>query len=93
VLAFDEKPETLYSVKPKYPELARNAGIEGEVRLVIIVNEDGTVGDVEVVKSLGFGCDEAAVAAIKQWKFTPGKQNDKPVPVKISIPIRFKLEN
>jgi periplasmic protein TonB len=92
VLAFDVKPEVVTEVKPKYPELARNAGIEGIVRLVIIVKEDGTVDDdIKVVTSLGFGCDEAAIAAIKHWKFTPGRQNDKAVPVQIAIPVRFKF--
>ena len=81
----------IYS-KIKYPEVAQKAGVQGKVYLLIYINENGGVDDVKVLKGLGAGCDEAAVEAIKQTKFTPGKDNGVAIKVKLSLPITFKLE-
>ncbi len=59
--------------KIKYPEEAQKAGVQGKVYLLIYINENGDVDDVKILKGIGAGCDEAAVAAVKQSKFTPGK--------------------
>ena len=82
--------QSIYS-KIKYPSDAQKAGIEGKVYLLIYINENGDVDDVKVLKGLGAGCDEAATAAIKDTKFTPGKDNGKAIKVKLSLPITFKL--
>ncbi len=82
--------QSIYS-KIKYPSDAQKAGIQGKVYLLIYINEKGDVDDVKVLKGLGAGCDEAAVAAIKDTKFTPGKDNGAAVKVKLSLPITFKL--
>ena len=82
--------QSIYS-KIKYPSDAQKAGIEGKVYLLIYINEKGDVDDVKVLKGLGAGCDEAATAAIKDTKFTPGKDNGKAIKVKLSLPITFKL--
>jgi protein TonB len=74
-----------------YPELARNANVEGKIYLVAYINEKGDVDDVKVLKGLPAGCDEAAIKAIKETKFIPGKQNGNPVKVQLSIPVTFKL--
>jgi len=74
-----------------YPEMAKKAGVEGKVYLLVYINEKGKVDDVKVLKGIGGGCDEAAVNGIKEVRFSPGKQNGTPVKVKLSLPITFKL--
>ena len=75
-----------------YPEAARRAGIEGTVILHVLIDENGNVADTWVLKSLGNSdCDEAAVAAIKKTKWKPAMQNGKPVKVRISVPVIFRL--
>lgn len=75
----------------EYPELAVRAGIQGRVYVLAFVNEQGDVVRAEVLKGIGDGCDEAALAAVKKAKFIPGKQRGKPVKTRISIPIEFTL--
>ena len=82
--------QSVYS-KIKYPEVARKAGVEGKVYLLVYVNENGDVDDVKVLKGIGAGCDEAAIEAIKETKFIPGQDNGVAVKVKLSIPFSFKL--
>ena len=74
-----------------YPEIAKKAGLSGKLYLLIYVDEQGRVDDVKVIKGLGGGCDEAAIKAVKETKFTPGKNSDIPVKVKLSLPITFKM--
>jgi protein TonB len=74
-----------------YPEIAKNAGIEGKVYLLVFINESGNVDDAKVIKGIGAGCDEAAVEAVKETKFSPGKNNGEAVKVKLSLPFLFKL--
>ncbi len=76
-----------------YPESARKAGIEGPVLVRFIVNEDGAVSDVEVIRGIGGGCDEEAaraIAAMPHWK--PGMQNGIPVKVYFTLPVKFVLQ-
>lgn len=75
----------------KYPKLALQAGLEGKVYLIAFVNTIGIVEDVKVIKKLGGGCDEEAIAAVKRTKFTPGMSEGKPVKVKLTLQIQFKL--
>ncbi len=79
--------------KINYPEMARKAGIEGRVYLQFIVNKDGNVEDPKVVRGIGGGCDKEAIRVIKEAKFKPGRQRGKPVRVRFSMPIVFKLQN
>jgi len=76
----------------RYPEIAKKAGVEGTVFLQFVVDEQGNVVDPVVLKGIGAGCDEEALKAIRQAKFTPGKQRGKPVKVKFSLPVRFRLK-
>ncbi|MFK7847265.1 MAG: energy transducer TonB [Rhodothermales bacterium] len=78
--------------KIKYPEIAKKAGVEGRVFVQFIVNVDGTVTDPVVVRGIGAGCDEEAVRAVAGAKFKPGRQRGVAVPVKMSLPITFKLK-
>ncbi len=74
-----------------YPEIAKRAGVQGRVYIKAFVDETGTVKKAEVIKGIGAGCDEAAIAAVMKTKFKPGRQRGKPVRVQVSIPILFKL--
>jgi protein TonB len=77
----------------KYPNLARRNNIEGRVFVKFVVEKDGSLTDVQVLKGIGGGCDEEAVRVIKlapKWK--PGKQRGRPVRVQMILPIVFKLE-
>ncbi len=76
-----------------YPEKAKAAGIEGRVFIQFIVDEHGRVTEPKVVRGIGGGCDEAALAAITRATFEPGRQKGVAVPVKMSIPITFKLQD
>ena len=75
-----------------YPELARKAGIEGNVIVNVLIDRDGRVLATKVMRSLGNnGCDEAAIKAIKSVKWNPAFQRDKPVKVWVSIKVAFVL--
>ncbi|MGB4097777.1 MAG: TonB family protein [bacterium] len=85
-------PTILKRVEPKYPEIARRARIQGLVILEAIIDKNGNVRDVKVIKSLNSLCDEAAVEAAKQWKFEPGTQNDIPIDVIMNLTVQFMLK-
>lgn len=89
-VAYDEPPTIITKIEPKYPSLARRAGIEGTVRVMVGVDEQGKVIEARVVGSIP-GLDEAAIDCVKQWVFTPAMQRDRPVRVKIAVPVTFKL--
>lgn len=78
--------------KVEYPALAKKAGIEGKVYLLVYVNESGNVDDVKILKSVPGGCDDAAVKAVKSIKYSPGKNGGVPVKVKLSMVIEFKIQ-
>ena len=76
----------------KYPNQARRMGIEGKVFVQFIVDRDGSLNDIKVLKGIGAGCDEEAVRVLKKHpKWSPGKQRGRPVKVRMVIPIFFKL--
>lgn len=96
-VAVEEMPEIIGGLtsilnKIKYPEIAKRAGIQGKVYVLAFIDENGDVANAKIIKGIGAGCDEAALDAVKQTKFTPGRQRGKPVKVQVSIPIVFKLQ-
>lgn len=88
-----ELPELTREVRPNYTAEAMRARIQGVVWLECVVNVDGTVGNIEVTKSLDpvFGLDQEAIKAAKQWRFRPGKRFGQAVPVFVTIELRFSL--
>ncbi len=86
-------PVLLREVRPQYTSDAMRAKIQGTVLVECIVKPDGTVGDVQVVRSLDstFGLDQEAVKAARQWRFRPGTLKGEPVPVTITIELTFTL--
>ncbi len=87
---FEEMPEAITKVPPNYPDIAREAGVDGTVAIQVLVGKDGKVKDTKVVKSIPM-LDAAAVAAVKQWVFKPALSNNKPVAVWVQIPVKFNL--
>jgi periplasmic protein TonB len=76
----------------KYPTQARRMGVEGTVIVVFVINTDGSIQDVEVLRGIGGGCDEEAVKIVKSApKWEPGKQRGRAVRTRMRLPIRFKL--
>jgi len=75
----------------QYPEAARQEGIEGELRLHFFVNEEGMAERIQVEKSLHPLTDTAAVRALRSVRFRPALDEGEPVPVWMSLPVRFRL--
>jgi TonB family protein len=77
----------------KYPEAAQRARIEGRVFVKFIVDKNGNTKDPQILKGLGFGCDQETIRIVNEMpKWNPGIQNGKPVSVYFTMPILFKLE-
>jgi TonB family protein len=85
-----ELPEAVTKVPPQYPDAAREHHIEGQVLVQALVGQDGLVKDARVVKSIP-GLDEAAVAAVRQWRFIPASSEGRPVAVWVAVPVKFSL--
>jgi TonB family protein len=85
-------PQPLSTLEPAFPEAARRAGVEGTVILQVDIDEGGLVKQVAVVQALGYGCEEAAVEAVRQAKFRPAAAGDQLVPVRVRIPFRFQYQ-
>ena len=77
----------------QYPEEAKEKEISGRVLVGFIVEKDGSVNEVKIVRGIGGGCDEEAVRVVKAMpKWKPGKQKGKPVRVHYTLPLTFKLQ-
>ena len=87
-----QAPVVIENVEPSYTEEARKAGISGIVIIQALIGRDGLVKDASVLKPLPFGLDQAAVDAVKQWKFKPGMLAGKPVDVVFNLPVNFRLD-
>lgn len=84
----------LNNPKPVYPNLSRRAKEQGESVLLVVVDATGAPEKVEVLTSSGYErLDEAAVTAVKQWRFVPAKKAGQPVKAAVHVPIRFSLDS
>ena len=76
----------------QYPTMAQDAGIQGVVFVTFVVEKDGSVTGVRVLRGIGGGCDEEAIRRVKQMpRWEPGEQRGKPVKVQYNLPVRFTL--
>jgi protein TonB len=87
----DQKPRTIYQPAPSYPPDLQQKGIEGTVYVIFIIDRNGRVTNATVQKSTHQAFERPALAAVKKWKFDPGKRKGKPVQFKMRIPITFSL--
>jgi TonB family protein len=85
-------PEKLFAPQPQYTEIARKARIQGVVIVQAIIDKEGKVTNIKVLKGLPMGLEEAAVDAMKQWKFKPATLNGRPVTVYYNLTVNFKLQ-
>ncbi|MDA3944206.1 MAG: TonB family protein [Bacteroidetes bacterium] len=77
----------------KYPAMARESGIQGRVFVNFVVEPDGSVSNVKILRGIGGGCDEEAIRVVKSMpKWTPGRQRGKAVRVSFNLPVRFTLQ-
>lgn len=94
----DEMPEIIGGLSAlykeiEYPREAIRRGVEGRVFIQFIVDEQGNAVNPEIMRDIGAGCGEAAIRAIKNVRFTPGKQNGEVVKVRFSLPVTFQIQN
>ena len=93
-IPYDDPPVPLRPIKPKYPEIAQEAGIEGTVVVQVFVDARGRVKETVILKGIpNTGLDEAATEAIRLVRFKPAKQRERAVGVWISIPVNFRLKS
>src|SRR5437763_364452 len=85
-------PSVIHRVEPKYTDPARRAHTTGVVVVEAIIDKDGNVDRVKVLKGLDFGLTEEAVEAVKQWKFRPGTLNGESVDVVFNLTVNFTLQ-
>jgi periplasmic protein TonB len=77
----------------KYPQMAKESGIQGKVYVSFVIEPDGSITNVEILRGIGGGCDEELVRVIKLMpKWIPGKQRGKAVRVQYNMPIKFTLQ-
>jgi protein TonB len=90
--AFDVRPTPVKTPPPEYPANMRRDGVSGLVAVKVEIDETGAVVNCYVSKSSNPGFEEAAISAVKTWKFTPAKKDGAPVKISLVIPIKFNLE-
>ncbi len=92
-LGGDDSLKSFINRTIKYPELARESSVEGNVYINFVVERDGSVTNPKILRGIGSGCDEEAIRVIKSMpKWVPGKQNGEIVRVQYNLPIKFKLD-
>ncbi len=84
-------PRVLAKIDPEYSEEARQAKAQGTVLLSVVVDRSGRAKNLQIVRGLGMGLDERAMAAVLQWVFAPGTRNGTPVDVRAQIEVNFRL--
>ena len=92
-IPYDLAPRAKSAIRPIYPEIAQEAGIEGVVVVQAFIDERGRVKETLILKGVpNTGLDEAAMEAIRKTKFHPAEQRERPVAVWISSPVNFRLK-
>jgi TonB family protein len=85
-------PVSITRVNPIYPEEARAKRIQGIVILVVLIDKTGIVKEATVLKRLPYGLSEAAVEAVRQWKFVPATKDGEAVDVAFNLTVNFRLD-
>jgi protein TonB len=87
-----EPPVPVRTVSPAYPEELRRAAINGIVTVSCTIDEKGNVVDARVIKASNPAFSSPALEALSHWKFKPAKKAGTAVPIKVSFPIQFKVD-
>jgi protein TonB len=85
-------PEIVTRIEPRYTDIARHAGTEGVVVLQAVIDEQGMVTNLSVIKGLPMGLEQAALDAVRQWRFKPALQQGRPVKVYYNLTVRFSIQ-
>ena len=84
-------PRVLYQTEPEYSDEARRKHIQGVIILSLTVSDTGAVTDAVVTKGIGYGLDEKALQAVRQWKFSPAMKDGSPVSAVVPVEVSFNL--
>lgn len=84
-------PRPIYQPPPEYSEEARRAKYQGDVTLVLVVDEKGVPTNIRIVSPLGMGLDEKALECVRRWKFQPAEDEGQPIPMEIAVEVEFHL--
>jgi protein TonB len=84
-------PVPISRVDPRYPDLARKTKTQGVVILRATIDRSGQIVNAEVLKDIGFGCGEAALQAVRQWRYEPATLNGRKISVYLTITVNFQL--
>lgn len=84
-------PVNLVRIEPTYPELAKKIGVQGLVVIECVIARNGSVRDPKIVRGAHPLLDKAALDAVRQWKFAPGRMGERPVDVLFNLTVRFEL--
>jgi len=85
---YEDPPAPVSQVQPVYPDMAREANIQGKVILHVLVGKDGRVKNVKLIRGVNY-LNDAAMDAVKKWVFKPALSNNKPVAVWVEVPVDF----
>src|SRR5262249_44026294 len=85
------RPQILGRPTPGYTEEARRGQVEGAVRLSVVLDADGSVSEIRVVRGLGYGLDERAIEAARQLRFVPAQKDGHKVSVRVFLEFKFTL--
>jgi protein TonB len=89
----EARPDYLLNPTPPYPALARKRGYEGKVIIEVLVDEKGFPSEIKIAESSGHAIlDNAAAEAVDAWKFEPARRGTVPLPMRVKVPILFKLD-
>jgi protein TonB len=90
-LGITQEPKLLHAEEPEYSEEARKARYQGSVLLAIDVDVNGQVSNIRVIRSVGLGLDEKAIAAVQKWRFRPALASGRPVRAPAQVQVTFHL--
>jgi protein TonB len=83
----------LHNPKPRYPRAAVRMGLEGEVRIEVLVGVDGKPQELRLARSSGHAVlDEAAMETVTTWRFVPARRGAEAIAARVQVPIRFRLD-
>jgi periplasmic protein TonB len=88
----DENPVPIKTPPPRYPESLKRDGVSGVVAVVLVIDEKGAIMSSSVSKSSHPDFEKPALDAVKNWKFKPAKKDGNVVKVRVTVPLRFNVE-
>ena len=91
--SLDETPKALAQIPPRYPHDMRRSGVDGRVEVRFVVGPDGRVQSAEAIEFSHRAFAEAAMAAVRKWRFEPGRRNGRRVSFRMTLPVVFSVTN